>query len=201
MRRPTSVLALAAFAASTLFAGCSSDGGGGADVSEAEKPYVDAMAEGMASAEDEELSLTEDQERCISARFVDVIGVERFEQAGIEPADLRTDEEALEFTEIDLSEDEGNRLYDSFGACDVDLRQVMLDAMAADEEITPEMQACMEGAFTEENLRKLMVTSMVKGEDAAEDDPALAGFMGTIMGCAFMGMDEGLGEDGGTGGN
>jgi hypothetical protein len=51
-------------------------------------------------------------------------------------------------------------------------------------------KACMEGVFTDENLRKLMVSSMVNGEDAAENDPELAPLMGQLMGCAFMGMGD-----------
>ena len=54
-------------------------------------------------------------------------------------------------------------------------------------------------AFWESNLRKLMVSSMMNGDEGMEDDPELESLMGGIMGCAFMGMGEDLGETDGMG--
>lgn len=155
--------------------------------------YVDAMMQSMQG--DEEFPLSDDQAECFSSRFVDTIGVDRLQDAGITPEMMASDDDSMEFTELNLSEDQGNELYDNFGDCGIDLRQIMLDSMAEDEEMTPEMQTCMEGVFTEENLRTFMVIGMTQGEDALENDPAGAALVSGLMGCAFMGMNEGdLGE-------
>lgn len=188
------MLSISVVAALTLVtAGCSdSDGGGGgnAAVTEENKPYVEAMATSMRSSNDdsEDVVFTDEEIDCIAPRFVNIIGVDRMKENNVEPADIAADD-SIDFSNLDLSDDEGNTLYDTFGECDIDLREKMLTGMAADEDATPEMKACMEGVFTDENLRKFMVSSMVAGEDA-EDDPEIAPLMGQLMGCAFMGMSD-----------
>lgn len=92
-----------------------------------------------------------------------------------------------------MTEDDANEIFDNFGRCDIDLREMMLESMAADSEVSAGQKACMETVLTDENLRKLMVTSFMKGDDGIENDPELEEVMGGIMGCAFMGMGEGMG--------
>jgi len=156
--------------------------------------YVDSIVESMKS--DEDTPLSDEQANCFGARFVKVIGVDRLKEAGVTPENLAS-EDSMDFTDLKLSEAEGNKVYDQFGACDIDLREEMMKSMSSDEDMTPAAKACMEGVLTDENLRKLMVVIMTKGDDAAEDDPALSGFMGGLMGCAFMSM----GSDGTTTGD
>jgi hypothetical protein len=159
--------------------------------------YVDAMVQSMKAEDD--FPLSDDQAECFSSRFVDTIGVDRLQEHGITPEMMASDDESMEFTELELSEDEGNELYDHFGDCGIDLREMMLQSMAAEEDTTPEMQACMEGVFTDENLRTFMVAAMTGGDDAMENDPEAAAVMSGLMGCAFMGMDTGDIETGDLG--
>lgn len=175
--------------------GGSEGGDGPVDVSDDERPYVEAMAESMLEDEESEFPLTDDQAECFASRTVKVLRVDRLRAAGITPESLGDDEEVLEFPDLELTMDEGNEIYDAFGACGVDLREAMLADMASDDEMGPGAAACIEGVFTEENLRLFFVTLMVKGEDAMEDDPAVASVMGGLIGCAFMGMGESM-EDG-----
>ena len=168
------------------------DGGESGDPVEVDadgQEYVDAMLQSMKAEED--FPLSDDQAECFASRFIDTIGVDRLNEAGVTPEMMAGDDDSMEFTELNLSEDEGNELYDHFGNCGVDLREMMLESMAADEEMTPAMQACMEGVLTDENLRTFMVTSMVSGEEGMESNPEAEELMGGLMGCAFMGMDEG----------
>ncbi len=156
-------------------------------------PYIEALKRSMHASndEDEDFQLTDGQIDCMSPRFIDVLGVDRLKENGVTPADLESGE-AMNFAELNLNEKEGNALYDTFGECDIDLNEMMMTSMAADEEMTPEMKTCMEGVFTDENLRKLMVATMTQGDDALENDPLMA----QLMGCAFMGMED---MGGGTG--
>lgn len=167
----------------------SGDGGGAVDVGSDGEAYVSAMVESMQA--DEDFPLSDEQAECFSSRFVDTIGVDRLQEAGVTPEQMASDDESMEFTELDLSLDEGNELYDHFGDCGIDLHEIMMSSMSEDEDMTPEMQACMEAVLTEENLRAFMVIGMTEGDDAIETDPAAAEFMSGLMGCAFMGMDSG----------
>ena len=154
-------------------------------------PYVEAMKRSMQASneEDGDFVLTDGQIDCMAPRFIGIIGVDRLKENGVTPADIENDK-AMDFSDFGMTEKDGNDLYDSFGACDINLREMMLTSMAADEDMTPEMQKCMEDVFTDENLRRFMVSSMVEGDAAMENDPLMA----QLMGCAFMGMDEGMAE-------
>ena len=150
-------------------------------------PYVEALKRSMhASNEaDDAFEMADDQIDCMAPRFIDVIGADRLKENGVTPADLESGE-TLDFSEVGLGEKEGNALFDTFGECDIDLNEMMMASMAADEDMTPEMKTCMEGVFTDDNLRKLMVATMTQGDDALENDPLMA----QLMGCAFMGMED-----------
>lgn len=191
MRTRTSVTALLS-ALMLALTGCGgsdgngSDSGGGdaAPLSDAERPYVDALATSLQTSDDD-FPLTDDQVDCLAPRFVRVFGVDRLEDAGVSPETF-ADEESMDFSELSLTEKEGNALFDTFGACDIDLRETMLDSMASDEEVTPAMAECFETVLTDDNLRELMVTTMISGDEAVEDSPV----MGELIGCAFLGFEE-----------
>lgn len=173
------------------------DGGGEVVVSGDARAYVDAMVGSMTA--DEDFPLSDEQAECFSARTIDTIGVDRLQEAGVTPEMMADEDSAMDFSDLGLTEDEAGDIYDHFGRCDVDLQDLMMQSMAADDEVTPAMQACMETVLTDENLRKLMVSSMMNGDEAMDNDPELEELMGGLMGCAFMGMGEGLGETDGMG--
>lgn len=198
MRPRFRVLSVALVASLALITvGCSSDGGGGgnAAVTDENRPYVDAMKKSLAASneEDGDIVLSDGQIDCIAPRFINIIGVDRLEENGVTAADVEADE-AMDFSDLGMDEKEGNELYDTFGNCDVNLGETMMASFAEDDEMTDAMKTCMEGVFTDDNLRKLMVSTMVNGDDAAEDDPELAPLMAQLMGCAFMGMGDDMGE-------
>lgn len=168
------------------------DDGGDVEVSGDGQAFVDAMVESMQSEED--FPLSEDQARCFAARTVNTIGVDRLNKAGVTPEQFGSSgDSSIDFSDLGLTEDDANEIFDNFGRCDIDLREMMLESMAADSEVSAGQKACMETVLTDENLRKLMVTSFMKGDDGIENDPELEEVMGGIMGCAFMGMGEGMG--------
>ena len=169
--------------------------GGDVDVSADEQAYVDAMTDAMTA--DEDFPLSDEAAQCFSARTVQTIGVDRLQEAGVTPEMMGSEDSAMDFSALGLTEDEAGDIYDNFGRCDIELRDLMMESLATDEETTPAMQACLENVLTDENLRKLMVSSMMNGDEGMDSDPELEELMSGIMGCAFMGMGEtdGLGED------
>jgi hypothetical protein len=173
------------------------DEGGEVEVSADARAYVDAMTDSMTA--DEDFPLSDEAAECFSARTIDTIGVDRLQAAGVTPEMMSDEDSAMDFSDLGLTEDEAGDLYDNFGRCDIDLQELMMQSMAADDEVTPAMQACMETVLTDVNLRKLMVSSMMNGDEAMENDPELEELMGGLMGCAFMGMGEDLGEVDGMG--
>lgn len=177
-----------ALSAGLVLAACSSGGGSGESVSEEGKPYAEAIAANFTKAEDpDDIVLEEDQANCIGGRIVNIVGVDAFEKAGVTPADLGPESETL-VGDVEVSDKQANEVYDSFKKCDIDLRAIMFESFSQNEDMTAEQQKCLEGAFDEDTMRAFVVTALVKGDD---ESPEAMKLMGAIMGCMFMGMDEG----------
>jgi hypothetical protein len=166
-------------AAVVLAAGCGDDDddddAGGADVSEEAQPYVDAMVQGMTSTDEEsDLQLSPEQAECLAPRWVETIGVDRLQDAGIEPDDFASDADP-DLSAMDLSEDEGNELYDAFGACDIDLKAEFIRSFTAEQELSEEDADCLVDAFSDDFLRRIMVITLIEGEEALDQNEELTG--------------------------
>ena len=72
-----------------------------------------------------------------------------------------------------MSEDDGNELYDAFGDCGVDLEQAFVDGIAMSGDLSDDTVACLGEQFDDDTLRKIMVTTITKGEAALADDQEL----------------------------
>jgi hypothetical protein len=170
------VLVVAALALALGACGDDDDGGGGdgGEVSEDAQPYVDAFVESAAEAEDDELQMSPEQAECFGGRFVEIVGVDRLEEAGVTPEDVGDDSD-MDFSTLDLTEDEGGEIYDAFGDCDIDIRAEFLRSLGADDDIAEEDRECIAEAFDDDLLRRIMVTTFVEGEDALDTDEELQG--------------------------
>jgi hypothetical protein len=187
-------------AAMVLAAGCGDDdddgdaGGGDVEVSEEAQPYVDAMVEGMVSSDDDEdLQLDQEQADCLAPRWVETIGVERLQDAGLEPDDFADDGDP-DLSSLGLSEDEGGELYDAFGACDIDLKAEFIRSFTADQDLSEEDAECLGDAFSDDFLRRIMITTLVEGDEALEDDQELTGELLSVFSECPGAID--VGDDG-----
>jgi hypothetical protein len=186
-------------AAILLAAGCGDDDddgdAGDVEVSDEAQPYVDAMAEGMVSSDDEgDLQLDQEQADCLAPRWVETIGVERLQGAGLEPDDFADDGDP-DLSSLGLSEEEGGELYDAFGACDIDLKAEFIRSFTADQDLSDEDAECLGDAFSDDFLRRIMVTSLVEGDDALEEDQELTGELLSVFSECPGAIDVGDGSD------
>ena len=136
------------------------------------QPYIDSLAAGFTTGEDEDLQLTQEQADCVAPRWVDTIGMERITDAGIAPEDIGAEGNS-ELSELGLSEDEGNELYEAFGTCGVDLQQAFVDGIAASGDLPEDVAACLDEHFDADTLQQIMVVTITKGEDALAEDQEL----------------------------
>jgi len=172
MRRMVVVLA-AGVLALTACGGDDDDDAGG-DVSAEAQPYVDAMVASSQQQEEGELSLSPEQAECVAPKWIDTIGVERLEEAGMTPEDLSEDG-MDDLDTLELSEDDGAELYDAFGTCDVDVKDLFLESLASDSDLTDEDRACLDENFGDDLLKRIMITSLTQGDDALDEDQELTG--------------------------
>ena len=142
------------------------DGEGGSDEA---KPYVDEMSQALTG---EDSPMDDEQADCFSEGFIDVVGLDKVKEAGSaeEVGQLASD---FDFSSMDLTEDQGNEIYDNFDECGVDLRQQLLDDLDADNQMPEEGKECVTDALSEDVLRDFFVTGMVDGQEASLADTEL----------------------------
>lgn len=183
-----------AVAAATVLAAC---GGSDEGQSDEAKPYVDVMTESMS---DGDSPMTEKQARCFGENFVTIVGLDKIEEVG-SPEEFADETSGGDFEDLDLSEDQGNEIYDQYDECGVNMREALLEDLADDDSMDDQTKQCMDEAITDDTLRDFYVTMIVHGEDAATgeegDAPEL---MSELMSCMMSNIDlDELDTDGAEG--
>ena len=150
--------------AGTATSGSTAGGVSAADATE--EDYLAALQRSLTTGAATQLSITPDEADCVAPKWLDTIGVDRIKENDISPDmigdDIDDDGSAL--SDLGLSTDEGEALYDSFGDCDVDVREQFLTLMTTS--LNEEATACVEDAIDEDLLKELMVTSLTQGDEA-----------------------------------
>jgi hypothetical protein len=136
--------------------------------------YVDAMVESFDNADPDELQIDRDQAQCLAPKWVDTMGPDRLAAAGIQPEDFAAEGD-VDLTTVGMTEDDGNELYDAMGECDIDVKELFVDGFASDRDLSAEDRECFSNALDDDLLRRIMVTTLVKGEEALNQDQELSG--------------------------
>lgn len=158
-----------------LVASCGS-GGSEADA----KPYVDAMVKSMVAEEDSPMN--EKQARCFSEGFVDVVGLDKIKKAG-SAKEFADETDELQFDGLDLTREQGGKIYDRFDKCGVDLRAALLEDMADDETMSAKTKTCVEDALDDDKLRDFFITLMISGPEATQKDKDSGNVMRAVTAC------------------
>jgi hypothetical protein len=174
------MLAVAALVMAALGAGCGDDdgGGGGESSSEEGQEYVDAI---VASNDDSEL--TDEENECFARAFVDAVGVEELEGA-VTPDEIREDPESSpEEFGITLDEDQADAFWEDVNEC-MDVRAAFVEGLTEGEDMSQETVDCLEEAIDDDLLKRVLVTSLIEGEDALEEDQELmSDLIGVLSDC------------------
>jgi hypothetical protein len=136
--------------------------------------YVDAMIDSFDNADPDELQIDREQAQCLAPKWVDTIGTDRLAAAGIEPQDFSA-EGNVDLTTVGLTEDDGNAMYDSMAECDIDVKKLFVDGFANERDVSAEDRQCFTDALDDDLLRRIMVTTLIGGEEALNQDEELSG--------------------------
>lgn len=146
-----------------------------------EEDYADAMSSGLSSAETQPLA--SDKADCVSEAFVGRIGTDRLGELG-DPADLEASARTLSFPRLNLTEPEGNALFDDFVNCGADMSgRVMAELGGQGLALPDELMSCIEEALPNEQLRGYFVPLMRTGETEFKR-PLLKKIEGRVGTCA-----------------
>jgi hypothetical protein len=166
--------------AAVTTSGTSSGTAGTAGAADAQA-YVDAMIESFDNSDPDELQIDREQAQCLAPQWVETIGVDRLAAAGIEPQDF-AEEGNVDLTAVELTEEDGNAMYDAMADCDIDVRSIFIGSLTTGASLSEEDIQCVDDAIDDDLLRRIMVTVLVEGDDGLNQDQELAGEMVDSLG-------------------
>jgi hypothetical protein len=179
MRR--TMLAVSVVVMVAVGAACGDDdggGGGGESTSEEGQEYVDAIV-----ASNDDSDLTDDESECFARAFVDAVGVEEL-QGAVTPDEIREDPESSpEDFGISLDDAQADAFWEDVNEC-MDVRAAFVEGLTEGEDMSQETVDCLEDAIDDDLLKRILVTSLMEGEDALEEDEDLMGdLIGVLSDC------------------
>ena len=149
-------------------------GTAGTDGSADAQAYVDAMIDSFDNADPGELQIDRDQAQCLAPKWVETMGPDRLAEAGIQPEDFAAEGD-VDLSTVGMTKDDGNELYDAMGECDIDVKTLFVESFASDQDLSAEDRECFANALDDDLLRRIMVTTLVEGEEALNQDEELSG--------------------------
>lgn len=135
--------------------------------------YLDAMIESLRESDSEDLQFTDEQAECLAPQWLETITVDALREADITPEDLASDDVSVDLAPI-LDQDQGREMVDAFGDCGVDLETVFVEGLSADGSIEADQAACLADALPDGYVEQLFAITLADGDEALDEDPALA---------------------------
>lgn len=134
--------------------------------------YADGLALGLTlgDEDDGEFVLSPDEAECVAPEWIDIIGVDTLNDAGVSPADLEDPD--YQFSDLGLDADTGGDLIDVFGDCDLDIIGEFRTILGAD--LDDEQAACLADELDDELARQFLIEALVQIDLSVELDDELA---------------------------
>lgn len=134
------------------------------------EPYVDTLADALASGAAGGLPVDLEAARCLAPRWVDVLGEERLVDAGVTPQQLASGyggDTSAALGEL-IDDETATAMVDAFAACAVDVEQVFVDALAAGQDLPEDQQACLRDAFPDGFVERALILGLSEGAAALD---------------------------------
>jgi hypothetical protein len=179
MRRTT--LAVAVLVMGAVGAACGDDDGGGSggeSSSDEGQEYVDAIV-----ASNDESDLTDEENECFARAFVDAVGVDQLRGA-VSPDEIRENPESSpEEFGITLDDDLADAFWEDVNEC-MDVRAAFIEGLTEGEDMSDETVDCLEDAIDDDLVKRVLVTSLIEGEDALQaDQDLMSDLIGVLSEC------------------
>lgn len=167
------VVAVTCLLAATVATACSDDATSD-KVTVAGQPYVDAMTTSLTDHGAGDVGLSASEAACIAPKWVNILDPDQLDEAGVEPAQLETDQGLDEkAAKVALSDGEVSKLVDAFGECEVDLTVAFVRSLTAGATLGAADEACLVDAVPDDLARRMVGVEITKGADALDDDSGL----------------------------
>lgn len=155
-------------------AACGSDGGD-EGLDDEEQAYADAWSETLADGDEEDIQLTDGEASCMGDAVMAELGVEPFEDAGVEVDEINEDGDDDDspgevLGDGVVSDEQANAVLDVWEGC-ADLPDALAGTVAAQFDLDADARACVADGLEQQDLvRKGYVASFTTDEDTPPDD-------------------------------
>ena len=148
-------------------AACGDDGGGGD--AEGDQEYVDAAVAGF---EEGDLPFGEDATECLAAGLVRAFGgAEAFEEAGVEPEDMESEDFDPVEAGLELDEDGAEVLAGTFEECDISMADLLVTSIEGEgADVGDDLRDCLE-ENVEQDAWAEVFTQAIVDPDSFENEP------------------------------
>ena len=153
-----------------------------ADLPAGAVPFADALAETFLT-EGAFTSIAPAEADCVASNVVAIVGLDRFEQAGITPDEFAAVPD-LSATGIDRGDAEA--IYDVFAGCGLDYRASTIDSIVLEAADPATARACVEEVLDAATVRELAIAALL---DLVSESQELSEALVAVRACA--GPDEG----------
>lgn len=170
-------------------AGCGGDGGS-SKIGDAERPYVDAVAQSL--RDDPTMPLDDEQVECLATQVVSAIGVESFEESGVTPEDIAG---GADLSAVGaLSDDQAGEIIDAFfsGKC-FDFVQILAESFMTEAGggLNEEQATCVAEKFLENDAFKQAFASSLTGDEEIDPNEAVGDVFDVFAACDISLTDLG----------
>jgi hypothetical protein len=182
-----SVVALLGACADEADSGGEGSGGG---LSAEEQAYADAFAVGLED-DDNGFGVPEDDAQCMAEVVMAELGVEPFEEAGVEPDDIEPASDSSPGALLGdgaVTDAQAGAIIDDWEDC-VDVLDMLVASGGSEFELDPEGEACFRDGLAEDDLYRRLLLGSFTREDAEPDPDTIADLLSVLEDCS--------GEDGG----
>ncbi len=126
--------------------------------------------------------ISDEESGCLAARLIRILDPQRLAEQGVEPEDLAADG-TLGLPALELTQEQLNAVYESYGECGIDLRAVFLERTLGGSVFNDEEKACLDSVITDDDVRALMMAPTTPGEGEIDRDPEVDAFSDEILAC------------------
>ena len=130
-----------------------------------EDQAAEAVSAGLLEAQDGAFQFTQEQADCVGDGFVEEIGVDQLQEYGIITDDLEATDKPIE---AKLTGDDADGAGKVLVGC-VDAAQFFKDEVLSRQDLTPEVESCIDDALTEELLTKFFSATFSEDRAAAAE--------------------------------
>lgn len=148
--------------------------------------YVDAIAASAMGGGPDDLRLVEDEAVCVAEAYVDLVGVEEL-QRNVTPEQIRSSDFADTSWGIDLTQVQGEDLFDGMIACSPTIGLTLVEAVTGGMNEVADFEFDVECLANDEAfVRKFGAAALAQGADLAFEAEEAGEFVDWLTGCTDM---------------